>query len=298
MNSFICPRCKTKLNILSDEARCPQDGLLFRCVDGIWRFLLPERESHYARFIADYESIRRFEKRGSPDVNYYRALPFKDLSRNFTADWKIRAVSYKSLKSLLSTPQNILDMGTGNGWLSNRLSALGHHLFAVDLLINPEDGLGAWKNYENSFTPIQAEFICLPIPDQTVSTVIYNASFHYSENYEQTLTEALRVLSPGGQIIVMDSPVYHSAESGAQMVTERKTNFLLRYGFASDSIQSENYFTYKRMKELGEKLGIRWKHIRPYYGIKWMLRPWIAYLRGSREPAEFGLWVGNPKPES
>jgi ubiquinone/menaquinone biosynthesis C-methylase UbiE/uncharacterized protein YbaR (Trm112 family) len=292
MNSFTCPRCKTKLEVSLDKARCPQDGLIFRRADGIWRFLLPERESHYARFIADYETIRRFEKRGSPDSNYYRALPFKDLSGNFTADWKIRAASYRRLKSLLGSPQQILDMGAGNGWLSNRLSALGHEVTAVDLLVNPEDGLGVWKNYENSFTPIQSEFTRLPIPDQSVSVIIYNASFHYSENYEETLAEALRVLSPFGKIAIMDSPVYRNAGSGAQMVAERKANFLSRYGFASDSIESENYFTYSRMKELGDKLSIHWEHIRPFYGFRWVARPWLANLRGHREPAEFGLWVG------
>jgi SAM-dependent methyltransferase len=290
--SFICPRCKTQLDSSFDEARCSKDGLIFRRVDGIWRFLLPERESHYARFIADYEAVRRFEKRGSLDANYYRALPFKDLGGNFTADWKIRAASFERLKSLLHSPQKILDMGAGNGWLSNRLSALGHGVFAVDLLVNAEDGLGAWKFYEHPFTPIQSEFTRLPIPDGAVSCVIYNASFHYSENYNETLAEALRVLSSHGEIVIMDSPVYHSVESGAQMVVERKAGFLSRYGFASDSLRNENYFTYRRMDELGETLKIRWRHIRLFYGVRWMLRPWIARLRGGREPAEFGLWVG------
>jgi len=106
------------------------------------------------------------------------------------------------------------------------------------------------------------------------------------------LTEALRVLSLEGKIIIMDSPVYHSAESGEQMVAERKAAFLSRYGFASDSLKSENYLTYRRMDELGKTLGIAWQHIRPFYGVRWAARPLWARLRGRREPAEFGLWVG------
>ncbi len=294
MISFVCPRCKSKLEESApSEFCCPQDGLIFQRENGVWRFLLPERESHYARFILDYEAVRRFEGRGSPDLEYYRALPFKDLSGNFMADWKIRAVSYKRLKPLLHSPQLIMDIGAGNGWLSNRLSALGHKVMAVDLLVNPEDGLGAWKNYENIFTPIQAEFMHLPISSQSVDLVIYNASFHYSENYEGTLSEAMRVIQPAGKIVIMDSPVYHHTESGEKMVVERKTSFLSRYGFASDSIQSKSYLTYDQMKQLGKSLGIRWQHIRPFYGIRWTARPWLARLRGHREPAEFGLWVGS-----
>jgi hypothetical protein len=122
--------------------------------------------------------------------------------------------------------------------------------------------------------------------------VIFNASLHYSENYEETLIEALRVLSSNGKIIVMDSPVYHNAESGEQMVAERKSAFLSRYSFASDSLKSEGYLTYKRMDELGRALGVSWRHIRPFYGVRWAVRPLWAHLRGRREPAEFGLWVG------
>jgi SAM-dependent methyltransferase len=283
----------------ADELRCPQEELIFRRADGIWRFLLPERESHYVRFIADYQAVRRFEGRGSAEASYYRALPFTDLSGRFSADWKIRAASYRALEKLVSSlpPARILDMGAGNCWLSNRLAARGHELFAVDLLVNTEDGLGAWLNYENRFTPVQAEFARLPIPDSTVSLVIFNASFHYSENYEETLTESLRVLLPGGRLVIMDSPVYYSRESGEQMVAERKAQFEARYGFASDSLQSENYLTHRRMNALGEKFGVRWKHIRPFYGLRWAIRPWLARLRGKREPAELGLWFGDaPKP--
>lgn len=294
MISFACPHCKTKLEETAlDELHCLQDGLIFRRENGIWEFLLPERESHYSRFIRDYETVRRFEGRGSPDSEYYRALPFKDLSGNFSTDWKIRAASYRLLEKMIPPDSNVVDIGAGNCWLSNRIAAHGHQTYAVDLLLNEEDGLGTWKYYENKFTPVQAEFAHLPFLNGFASLIIFNASFHYSENYEETLLEALRILQPDGKIIVMDSPVYHDAESGKQMLVERKADFLSRYGFASDSIKSEGYLTYQKMKELADKLGITWNHIRPFYGIRWALRPWLARLRGGREPAEFGMWVGS-----
>jgi len=291
--NFICPRCRGGLQKSSDfELLCAQDKLIFKQENGIWRFLLPERESHYSRFISDYETVRRFEGRFSPDSSYYRALPFKDTSGKFSADWRIRAASFRALQKILTAESTVLDVGAGNGWLSNRLSLGGHNVCAVDLLLNPEDGLGAWSHYQSQFDKAQSEFAHFPFPDKSVSAVIFNASFHYSESYEETLTESLRVLTPNGRIIVMDSPVYRDANSGEQMVVERKSAFLLQYGFASDSIKSENYLTYQRMAELGKTLGIIWRHIRPFYGVRWKLRPLWARLRSGREPAEFGLWVG------
>ncbi len=291
--NFICPRCRGELQKSSElELFCVRDNLKFKQENGIWKFLLPERKPHYSRFISDYEAVRRFEGRFSPESSYYRALPFKDTSGKFSTDWRIRAASFRALQKIITVKSTVLDMGAGNGWLSNRLSLSGYDVCAVDLLLNPEDGLGAWPHYQSQFAKAQSEFAHLPFPEESVSTVIFNASFHYSENYEETLTESLRVLSPSGQIILMDSPIYRNANSGEQMVAERKSFFLSRHGFASDSLKSKNYLTYQGMEQLGGKLGIAWRHIRPFYGIRWKLRPLWVRLRGGREPAEFGLWVG------
>jgi ubiquinone/menaquinone biosynthesis C-methylase UbiE len=298
---FVCPRCRTTLERNApDRVTCPRDGLEFWQVDGIWRFLLPESEAHYTRFIADYEAIRSSEGRGSTSANYYRSLPFKDLSGHHSTDWAIRARSFNVLvKNVLTRLQDplerslkILDLGAGNGWLSNRLAAQGDRVFAVDLLVNEQDGLGAWKYYEHSFTPIQAEFNHLPVMDRFADVVIFNASFHYSENYSETLKEALRVTSLGGLVVIMDSPVYRRGDSGEKMVAEREAQFREKYGFASDNLQSENYLTYTRLKQLANELNFTWKRITPFYGLPWALRPLIAGLLRRREPAKFHLLVG------
>jgi SAM-dependent methyltransferase len=299
---FICPRCRAKLDrVAPDRFTCPQDGLDFWNIDGIWRFLLPESEAHYSRFIADYESVRRAEGRVSASATYYRALPFKDLSGRFRSDWNIRARSFNALvKNVLTGIQDplerslkVLDLGAGNGWLSNRLAAQGDRVLAVDLLVNEQDGLGAWKHYENTFTPVQAEFNHLPVMDSFADAVIFNASLHYSEDYAQTLGEALRVLSPEGSLVILDSPVYRRASSGVKMVEEREAQFKTKYGFASDNLQSENYLTYTRLEELAKNLNIRWKYITPFYGLRWMLRPLASMLLRRREPAKFHLIVGS-----
>lgn len=291
--NFVCPRCKGELTFEApDQLRCQKEALTFRQMDGIWRFLLPERESYYSLFIEEYEKVRHFEGRFSADVAYYRALPFKDLSGRFSSDWKIRAKSFEVLSKLLQTPSKIIDLGAGNGWLSNRLTEFGHEVFAIDLLTNSEDGLGAWRYYETKFASLQAEFSFLPFSTAVADVLIFNASLHYAENYNQVLTEGLRVLKPDGVLIVMDSPIYHDGASGREMLAERKMQFQTRYGFSSDSLQSEGFLTYHRMEELGKSLGVYWKHIIPNYGWKWLLRPFWARLRGKREPAQFGLWVG------
>ena len=291
--NFVCPRCKGELTFEApDQIQCKKEALTFRQINGIWNFLLPEREAHFFRFMEEYEKVRHFEGRFSAEATYYRSLPFQDLSGRFSSDWKIRAASFQALTKLLSQPSTILDLGAGNGWLSNRLAEFGHDVFAVDLLTNSEDGLGARQYYETNFTSVQAEFSFLPFSKNFADFVIFNASFHYAENYEKVLLEGLQIIKPDGAIVIMDSPIYHDETSGQAMLDERKAQFLSRYGFASDTIRSEGFLTYERMNSLGKLLGIKWQHIVPNYGWKWRFRPLMARLRAKREPAQFGLWLG------
>jgi SAM-dependent methyltransferase len=248
----------------------------------------------------EYETIRRAERRGSRSADYYRALPFRDLTGRYAEDWHIRARSFQALAhNVLTRLQNplerslkILDLGAGNGWLSNRLAAQGDRVLAVDLSVNEEDGLGAWKYYEHSFTPVQAEFNRLPVMDRFADAVIFNSSFHYSENYAETLREALRVVTPDGRIIILDTPVYRRSQTGDQMVQERRAQFKEHFGLASDSLQSESYLTYARLRQLAIELKISWKYITPFYGLRWRLRPIGAALLRRRPPARFHVIVG------
>ena len=56
--------------------------------------------------------------------------------------------------------------------------------------------------------------------------VIFNASFHYSVNYERTFAEAVRCTCPGGSIVIADTPWYAEEESGRRMVEEKRERFL------------------------------------------------------------------------
>jgi SAM-dependent methyltransferase len=298
--ALACPRCRSPLELATPDAvRCPSDDLRFPRVDGIWRCLLPERAPHFAQFMREYETVRRGEGRGSDAPAYYRALPFRDLSGRFAADWRIRAVSYRAFVRHVLTPferrnrrpLRILDLGAGNGWLSYHLARRGHCLAAVDLQTNRVDGLGAHAHYDAGFLAVQAEFDRLPFAAGQADVLVYNASFHFSEGYTNTLHEALRVLDPAGQIVILDSPIYTDPRSGEQMVREREAQFRKAFGFPSNALPSENFLTTARLSELAAALGLRWRSLVPFYGWRWAVRPFITRLRGNRQPARFAVLV-------
>jgi SAM-dependent methyltransferase len=261
--------------------------------------LPPERAAYYARFISEYEQIRAAEGRGSQSEDFYLALPYKDLSGRNSRQWKIRSKSYDYLVTRLLKPshdcRSILDLGAGNCWMSFRLSLLGYDPIAVDLLTNEHDGLGAAVHFDSrlpiSIPRFQAEAAYLPFHDEQFDVIIFNASFHYAEDYEATLREALRCLKSTGMIIISDTPWYSRDESGRQMVTERHSLFRRCFGTASDSLNSLEYLTDERLRVLERDLSIQWTVHSPWYGWKWAMRPWIAKLRSRREPSQFRIYV-------
>ncbi len=304
MLAFACSRCHTPLEqVTEDQFFCPADRLVFPRFGGIWRMLLPERQVEYRQFIHEYETVRQAEGRGSTSPAFYRSLPYHDLSGRRPADWRIRAASFDAFLSRVLRPiekkvLRILDLGAGNGWLSNRLAERGHQVAAVDLTTNDFDGLACCRCYETAFLPVQAEFDHLPFPQCSIDLVLFNASLHYATCYERALQEALRVLDAGGRVVILDTPFYRNLTSGKKMVAEREQQFTQQYGFPSDALASENYLTYARLEELTQKLNLDCQILTPFYGLGWALRPWKARLLGQREPAKFHLVIlqANPLP--
>jgi SAM-dependent methyltransferase len=302
-----CPRCSGSMGYLPERDRtsieCPSCRSMLACEHGVWKALLPERAARYARFVRDYESIRTAEGRGSASDDYYLALPYRDLSGRLSAQWTLRARTFRYIEgkllprmSTLAHPRlRILDLGAGNGWLSYRLANQGHLPVAVDLLTNDQDGLGAARHYLRRlgvlFPRVQAELDNLPFADSQFDLAIFNASFHYSENYEKTVAEALRCLRGGGTVMIADTPWYSDERSGLAMLEERRALFTKQYGFPSDELKSREYLTDLRLKDLERWFGIRWQTHEPYYGMRWHLRPLVARLRRARKPSRFRIYT-------
>lgn len=308
--TLLCWQCGASLAELTPDTRtgggirkCQRCKMITQFRNGIWRALSPDRVDHFRKFIAEYELIRAAEGRGSTQPEYYLNLPFKDISGRNRDQWAIRARTFRAMQRSIVAPLarrtgcalRILDLGAGNGRLSYRLALWRHLPIAVDLLTNDRDGLGAAVHYDSHihllFPRVQAELDRLPFISSVFDLVIFNASFHYSVNYERTLAEAARCTCPGGSVVIADTPWYAEEESGRRMVEEKHERFFETHGVASDSIASLEFLTPARLHRLGNAFNLKWSYIRPFYGIRWALRPFHARLEGRRTPSQFRIYA-------
>lgn len=295
--ALCCPACGASM----PGADCEDCGFALAVDRGIVCALSPESRAHHGAFVAEYERIREAEGRGSEHAAFYLGLPYRDASGMDPAQWRIRARSHDYLlRHLLEggrvrAPRTVLDLGAGNGWMSYRLALAGHRPCAVDLVTNDSDGMGAARHYlarlPALFPRFQASFDRLPFGDAQFDAAVFNASFHYSEDAEAVLREALRCVRPEGLVVISDTPWYAREEDGMRMLAERRNAFRSLHGTDGGSTAMLGYLTDGRLRDMARALSIAWEVHRPWYGPAWALRPLVAKLRGRRPPSRFHLHV-------
>src|SRR5579862_6004940 len=304
-----CPQCGALLGTLREDEFPPE--VLYSCAscqfqvlnqNGVWKALPSKRAAHFAQFMREYQVVREAEGRVSNNPEYYLALPYQDLSGHNREQWAIRAQTYRfierkiisRIESRTGRELKILDLGAGNGWMSYRLALRSHRPVAIDLLGSEVDGLAAAVHYRKKvpqlFPRFQADLSHLPFADSQFDLAIFNASFHYAEDYVETLGEAIRCLHPGGTVIIADTAWYKRDTSGRQMLAERQRVFTERFGFPSDGLASLEYLTDERLAVLAKHFSLRWRTYSPFYGIGWLMRPALAKLKGRREPSRFRIY--------
>lgn len=257
-------------------------------------------QSARERFLEQYAAIRHAEGRGSADPEYYRALPFRDLSGANREQWKIRATTFEyferqvlgPIERASARPLRILDLGAGTCWLTWRLQQRGHFSIGTDIFLDPMDGLRAAVNFPQPPATVAATFDELPFPDGSFDLVVFNASIHYSADYFRTLHEVRRVLDSDGAFAILDSPIYQKPEHGERMREERQQLFERTYGFRSEALRSIEYLDEPTLSQLARDLGIEWSRTQPWYGWRWALRPWKAWLQRKRPPSRFCILTG------
>jgi len=244
-------------------------------------------------WLQQYLVVRAREGRRGKSPAYYRMLPQVPPDDPQAYEWQIRAESFARLCRTLPTGGRlrVLDVGAGNGWMSNRLAALGHDVVAIDRLDDADDGLGACRHYETRFGRVLADFDALPFAPEQFDLVVFNGSLHYAPNIPATLARARQMLAPGGVLAVMDSPMFHHETDGHAMVAEKLRRLRSEYGLTDVVHPSVGFLTHESLAQIAASLGLRGGFAASRGSLRWRIGRALSWFRLRRAPAAFGVWL-------
>lgn len=227
------PRLSRHLKLLCDA------GLLDRAREGanVW-FVLPQATTEAGSLVrailerlTDDDPVLAADRRQAARVVAERARVASESFRRKGADWdEMRALDLPAgavevaLLSLLAPDASmgplgrVLDIGTGTGQLLELLApriGLGIGIDASRAMLALARARLARPGLTHC-TVRQADMYRLPFPDATpgagFDAVVLQMVLHYAEDPAAALTEAARVLRPGGRLIVVDLAPHSHAD--------------------------------------------------------------------------------------
>ena len=293
----MCPECRVPTDQVDDGLRCGSCGTRYEQRGGVHRFLGRAREADASAFAEQYRAVRQIDGHRSTQPAYYRMLPSVPRGHPQAAEWRIRRESYASLErqaipAIWLGQSRILELGAGCAWVSYRLASLGYRAVAVDRFDDETDGLGACRHYPVQFAAVQADFDRLPFEPQQFDAAIFTGSLHYSADPAATLREAGRMITAGGIIAVMDSPMFVRAADGEAMVADQQRRMRAEHGIAAPVRAGVGFLTYAAMERAFAAIGLRARWFPSRGPLLWRIRRQMAWFRLKRAPSAFGVWVG------
>jgi SAM-dependent methyltransferase len=262
---------------------------VLRETDGVINLMTDEEIGAIQPFIQAYDQVRHDEKWGEDDLD----LPFNP-SRHQDI-WTIRQRTFRKFESIVAgVPRGIaLDVGAGNCWMTRYLDRWGFGAIAADFNDSPADGLRAGQKFLNAgarFLRIRAGMERLPFLSDRITLVAANASFHYAGDFRAALSEFERVLTPGGMIVIIDTPFYKDAADGERMIAERVIQFRTKYGIAETLASRARYLTINGLDDTARSMNLAWRIYPVWPGFKRKYEEIRGNLSG-RRVAQFPVVV-------
>jgi ArsR family transcriptional regulator len=107
---------------------------------------------------------------------------------------------------MLLPPLEVADLGCGEGYLTVETARWARHVTAVDRsagVLTRAKALAARKKITN-ITWKKGELEQLPIDDAAIDVALLSQALHHAGEPATALTEASRILKPGGRLLILD----------------------------------------------------------------------------------------------
>ncbi|WP_020535685.1 class I SAM-dependent methyltransferase [Lewinella cohaerens] len=188
-------------------------------------------------FEAAYLEARIKEGRLYPD-EIVKQLPYLPLEHPQAREWKLRQHNVKLLlEQLKKQPKSsILDLGCGNGWLTHQLvtneevQVLGMDINTPEL----EQANRIFASDQCSFA--YGDIFKATLPEHSFDLILLVSCIQYFPDLSKLMHCLTSLLSPGGELHIMDSPIY-----AATQVAQAKSRTKAYYQEQGSSSMKDHY---------------------------------------------------------
>ncbi len=178
-----------------------------------------------------YLEVRGLEGRLLDDETV-RGLPVVPPEHPQAGEWLVRARSLARLQSYLDAHRELavlLDLGCGNGWMAARLAEpAGRLVYALDVNGRElEQGARVFRDNPRLIF-LYADVTGDDIPVGRMDLVLLAGAVQYFPFVPALVPRLLRLLRPGGELHIIDSPFYGRGE--AERARARSEDYYRRLG--------------------------------------------------------------------
>lgn len=230
-------------------------------------------------FETDYIRLRQKEGRIYSDAEL---LSLPDISTHHIhyKEWQIRKKSGNRLKAYLTKklkPLRILEVGCGNGWLSNQLAKIPlAEVTGTD--VNKTELMQAKRVFSHAFN---LEFIygginARELENQGFDCVVFASSIQYFPSLKEVVLKLMARLDKQGELHILDSPFYSQNEIPGAV--ERTRTHFVRMEFPE---MTNNYFHHslQDLDSLDYEILYKTDRFSSFFGRNKNPFPWICIKR-------------------
>lgn len=162
-----------------------------------------------------YLRLRQQEGRVYTDEEL-RKLPLVDPGHPHYWEWLVRRRSSARLVRYFERKKqapHILEIGCGNGWLSHNLAWItGSRVIGVDVNFTELQQAARVFQHLPNLHFIYTDIRNGPFSEKKFDAIVFAASIQYFESLDEIFNNTLKLLRPGGEIHILDSPFYTVSE--------------------------------------------------------------------------------------
>ncbi|MVM30915.1 methyltransferase domain-containing protein [Spirosoma sp. HMF4905] len=178
-----------------------------------------------------YLQVRTKENRVLSD-ELVRQLPDLPKGAPHYAEWQLRkqtAERFCTDLAQVKKPLQILDLGCGNGWFSAKLAKISQ-VRVVGLDLNLPELQQAHRLFsQENLLFCYGDILTVLFQPQSFDKVVLNAAIQYFHPIDQLIEALFRLLMPGGEIHILDSPFYEIDE--VENARQRTADYYQQLGY-------------------------------------------------------------------